>query len=171
MRPTLSVVHLDSLKPLGMKVQFGSAREIIFDVLEKTKSSVVVILYIIFTLIVVYKDQIPESIHVQGDSLIGRLFSVLFVSFITIEYGWILGLFSALAVALFFGSVVSQIEEHFTDQTTHVISNSKKWFVERLFKEEPTLIQEEHVNTQAVQDDSRGGQSFGGGVSNSSVSR
>jgi len=168
------VVHLDSLKPLGMKVQFGSAREIVLDVLEKTKSSVVLVLYILFTLVVVYKDQIPESIHVQADSLIGRLFSVMFVTFITLEYGWVLGLFSALAVALFFGSVIPPIKEHFGsggEQATQVIPSSKKWFVERIFNEEPSMIYEERVNTSAVQDDSRGGQSFGGGVSNSSVSR
>jgi hypothetical protein len=39
---------------------------------------------------------------------------------------------------------------------TRVISNPKKWYIERVLGENPFIIEEETVKTQAVQDNSSG---------------
>ena len=52
-----------------------------------------------------------------------------------------------------------------------MIYTTHKWFVEKVLGENPLLIEEENVTTQAIQDMSRRGTgSYGGGVQNTSVS-
>jgi len=139
----------------------------IFDFAQKIRPTIVFILYLFTIIIIVFKDTIPESIHHQADSFLGRLFAVLLIIVVIREFGWILGLFTALAVALLIGSRMS-ISEGFDDLTTFDIKG-KKWFVERALNENPTRIQEDRINTSAVQDNNRGGQSSNGGVQNSSL--
>jgi hypothetical protein len=139
----------------------------VFDFAQKIRPTIVFILYLFTIIIIVFKDTIPESIHHQADSFLGRLFAVLLIIVVVREFGWILGLFTALAVALLIGSRMS-MSEGFDDLTTLTVTG-KKWFVERALNENPMRIQEDRVNTVAVQDNTRGAQSSNGGVQNSSL--
>ena len=55
-------------------------------------------------------------------------------------------------VALFAGLLISagHSKEGF-NADVRVIPNQKKWLIERVLGENPTLIEEENVSTQAVQ--------------------
>ena len=147
----------------------GTLQKGLIDFMEKTKSFQIGLLYIFYTLMIVFKEQIPASFHKQADSFLGRLFIVLSVYGITTYYSWILGIIAAIAYALLLG-LPHSIEEGFGsggETSLQVVSSTKKWFVEKVLKENPVAIEEEKVVTSAVQDDTRSG--TGGGVQNSSV--
>ena len=149
-------------------------QEAVLDFIQKSKSSIMLLLYIATVLVIVFKDTIPETIHHQADSFPGRCLGLGLVVFITAEYGWILGLLTAISISLLIGSRMAAIEEGFGSggETSKItIPKTKRWFVERALNENPTAIEEEKVTSNSQIDDTRGGYSSGGGVQNSSVSR
>ena len=155
-----------------MEVQIGGVRESLLDFLQKTHTFQQVILYLLFTLVIVFKGLIPPVIYEQADSLLGRLLAIFVVAFLTSQYGWILGLLAALSIALLLGLPKSgdQLQEGFGsggETAIQVVPSSKKWLVERILKENPMAIEEEKVVTSAVQNDSPSGVT--GGVQNTSV--
>jgi hypothetical protein len=132
------------------------------------------LLYIATVLIIVFKDTIPQTIHHQADSFLGRCLALVLVIFITSEYGWVLGLLTAISVSLLIGSRMATVQEGFGSggETSKImIPKTKRWFVERTLNENPTSIEEEKMTRESMIDDTRGGYSSGGGVQNSSVSR
>jgi len=144
------------------------------DFIQKSKSSIMLLLYIATVLIIVFKDTIPQSIHHQADSFLGRCLALVLVVFITSEYGWVLGLLTAISVSLLIGSRMATVQEGFGSggETSKImIPKTKRWFVERTLNENPTSIEEEKMTRESMIDDTRGGYSSGGGVQNSSVSR
>lgn len=146
----------------------------VLEFIQKSKSSIMLLLYIATVLIIVFKDTIPETVHHQADSFLGRCLGLGLVVFITSEYGWILGLLTAISVSLLIGSRMSAIEEGFGSggETSKImIPKTKRWFIERALNENPTAIEEEKMTRESMIDDTRGGYSSGGGVQNSSVSR
>ncbi len=155
-----------------MEVQLGGVRESLVDFLQKTKTFQTVLVYIALILVIVFKNQIPPAIYEQADSFLGRLLAVFFVALITIQFDWILGLLSAVAVALLLGLPRGSpsFKEGFGsggETSVQVIPTNKKWFVERVLHENPIAIEEEKVITSPVQNDSPSGP--GGGVQNTSV--
>ena len=147
----------------------GTLQKGIVDFIEKTKSFQIGLLYIFYTLMIVFKEQIPASYYRQADTFLGRLFIVVSVYGITMYYSWILGILAAIAYALLLG-LPQSIQEGFGsggETSLQVVPSTKKWFVEKVLKENPVAIEEEKVVTSAVQDDTRSG--TGGGVQNSSV--
>lgn len=154
---------------MEVQVQMGGIRQGLVDFIEKTKMFQSILLYIVFTLLIVFKETIPVSIHKQADSFLGRLFIVATVYLITIQYNWILGILAAVAFGLFLGLPRSVTEGFGSGGETslQVVPTTKKWFVEKVLHENPVAIEEEKVVTSAVQDNSQSGP--GGGVQNSSV--
>jgi len=156
---------------MNTQVQLGGVRESLIDFLQKTKVFQTLLLYIIFIMLIVFKNQVPSSIYEQADSLMGRLLAVFLIAFLTIEFDWILGLLAAIAVALLLGLPrnVSILEGFGSGGETamQIIPTNKKWFVERTLHENPIAIEEEKVVTSAIQDYSQSG--AGGGVQNTSV--
>ena len=149
-------------------------QEAALDFIQKSKSSIMLLLYIATVLIIVFKDTIPQSIHHQADSFLGRCLALVLVVFITSEYGWVLGLLTAISVSLLIGSRMATVQEGFGSggETSKImIPKTKRWFVERTLNENPTSIEEEKATRESMIDDTRGGYSSGGGVQNSSVSR
>jgi len=149
-------------------------QEAALDFIQKSKSSIMLLLYIATVLIIVFKDTIPQSIHHQADSFLGRCLALVLVVFITSEYGWVLGLLTAISVSLLIGSRMATVQEGFGSggETSKImIPKTKRWFVERTLNENPTSIEEEKMTRESMIDDTRGGYSSGGGVQNSSVSR
>ena len=160
-----------------MEVQLGGVRESILDFLQKTKTFQATLLYIIFIVAIVFKNQIPPAIYDQADSFLGRSLAVFLVAVITTQFGWVLGLLAAMSVALLLGlpkqggfPLTAPVKEGFGsggETAIQVVSTGKKWFVEKVLKENPVAIEEEKVITLPVQNDSPSG--VGGGVQNSSV--
>lgn len=154
-----------------MEVQIGGLRESLLDFLKRTSSFQSVLLYILFILMIVFKNMIPPVIYEQADTFLGRLLAIFIVAFLTNQYGWILGLLAALAVALLLGLPKGHsFSEGFGsggETALQVIPTKKKWYVERALHENPIAIEEEKVVTSAVQNDSPSGVS--GGVQNTSV--
>jgi hypothetical protein len=151
-----------------------TVQEAVLDFLQKSKSSIVLLLYIVTVLIIVFKDTIPETIHQQADSFLGRCLGLGLVVFITSEYGWILGLLTAICVSLLIGSRMAAIQEGFGSggETSKImIPKTKRWYIERALNENPTAVEEQKMTRESMVDDTRGGYSSGGGVQNSSVSR
>jgi hypothetical protein len=149
-------------------------QEAALDFIQKSKSSIMLLLYIATVLIIVFKDTIPQTIHHQADSFLGRCLALVLVVFITSEYGWVLGLLTAISVSLLIGSRMATVQEGFGSggETSKImIPKTKRWFVERTLNENPTSIEEEKMTRESMIDDTRGGYSSGGGVQNSSVSR
>jgi hypothetical protein len=149
--------------------QTGGAQKALLEFLEATKTQQLILLYITVILTIVFKDIVPVGIYNQLDSVLGRLLIVALVAGITIRYNWIIGLLSALAFALFLG-LPSKVSEGFGsggETSLQIVPTQKRWFVERLFHENPIAIEEEKVMTQPVQNDSPSG--VGGGVQNTSI--
>ncbi len=156
-----------------MEVQLGGVRESLLDFLQKTKTFQTVLVYIALILVIVFKNQIPPVIYEQADSFLGRLLAVFVVALITVQFDWILGLLTAVAIALLLGlprGSTPSFKEGFGsggETSVQVIPTTKKWFVERVLHENPIAIEEEKVVTSPVQNDSPSGVS--GGVQNTSV--
>jgi hypothetical protein len=136
-----------------MELQTGGVvQKSLVDFFEKTKSFQIGLLYIFYTLMIVFKEQIPVSFHQQADTFIGRLFIVASVYGISVYYSWILGIIAAIAYALVLG-LPRTIQEGFGsggETSLQVIPTTKKWFVEKVLKENPVAIEEEKVVTSAI---------------------
>ncbi len=152
-----------------MEVQIGGVQKGLLEFLEQSRPTQALFLYICITLMIVFKEQIPVGVYTQLDSTVGRvLILFILVTFVQV-YGWILGLLAAVAFALLIG-LPRPITEGFGsggETSIKIISSDKKWFVEKVFGENPIAIEEEKVVTEAVQNDSPG--ALTGGVQNTSV--
>jgi hypothetical protein len=136
-----------------MELQTGGVvQKSLVDFFEKSKSFQIGLLYIFFTLMIVFKEQIPVVFHQQADTFIGRLFIVASVYGITVNYSWIIGIIAAIAFALVLG-LPRSIQEGFGsggETSFKVIPTTKKWLVEKILKENPVVIEEEKVVTSAI---------------------
>jgi hypothetical protein len=152
-----------------MEVQVGGVKKGLLEFLDRSRPTQALLLYISITLAIVFKEQIPVGVYNQLDSFPGRLLIVfILVTFVQV-YGWILGLVAAVAFALLIG-LPRPITEGFGsggETSIKVVPTEKKWFVEKVFGENPIAIEEEKVVTEAVQNDSPG--ALTGGVQNTSV--
>lgn len=152
-----------------MEVQIGGMKKGILEFLEKSRPTQSILLYIIVTLAIVFKEQIPVGVYTQLDSMPGRVFILFALLTIVQLYGWILALLAAIAFVLLLG-LPNPITEGFGsggETSIQVIPTTKKWFVEKVFGENPIAIEEEKVLTEPVQNDSPG--ALSGGVQNTSV--
>lgn len=153
-----------------MEVQMGGMKNGILEFIDKSRPTQVIFLYILVTLMIVFKEQIPASIYNQLDTSIGRLFILVTVVSLVTFYNWILGLLAAVAFTLLIGLPHPYLSEGFGsggETSLQVVPTSKKWFVEKVFGENPIAIEEEKVVTSPVQNDSPG--NLTGGVQNTSV--
>ena len=153
-----------------MEVQMGSMKNGILEFVDKSRPTQVIFLYILVTLAIVFKEQVPVSIYNQLDTFPGRLLILVSVVSLATFYNWILGLLAAIAFTLLIGLPHPYISEGFGsggETAIQVVPTSKKWFVEKVFGENPVAIEEEKVVTSPVQNDSPG--NLSGGVQNTSV--
>lgn len=154
------------------QVQIGGVRRALVDTLSKAYKPATLVINLLFVLIIVYGKLVPESIRRQADTFLGRLFAIILVITVTLEFGWVTGLLGALAFALFFGNTANAssvvqasypVKETFTtiekfgpgsgETAYHKVpkESDNKWLVEKILKENPVAIEEERVETIAVQ--------------------
>ena len=114
----------------------------------------------------VYVSRIPPSTLALFRNPVYQVLGLAGVILITNQYGWIHGILAALAFALVLSRALRTINEGFgssedlTDfvilegSGTEIIPENQRWFVEKVLGENPFLIREKEVKTQAVQDSS-----------------
>ena len=154
------------------QVQIGGVRKTLLDTLSKAYKPFNLVINLILVLLIVYGKLVPEQIRKQADTFLGRMLLILLVITLTLEFGWITGLLAALAVALFLGNPKNNsafpkasynVSENFTikekfgpgsgETTTIKVpkESDNKWLVEKILQENPVAIEEERVETIAVQ--------------------
>ena len=124
-------------------VMKGGSRAHIIDIIKKY--SVAIDLYIISALVIaiVFVKEIPIEVRGTAGSALGRL--VLF--FVTIiladQYSWITGLLMAILSLLLLSLGPRTVQEGFQAPYNgmKLITEKDKWWVERVFKENPIAIQ------------------------------
>jgi hypothetical protein len=125
-------------------------------------------------LVVVFLEKIPIEIRKQADTLLGRALLLTFTLVVATVYGWPLGILAAIMTALVIGAggihpITKQIQEGFaSEMNVRLVPGKHKWFVERVLGENPLLIEDEVVNTSAVQDLS---EKYSGSVQSNTVTR
>lgn len=141
----------------------GGAKVYLSDLASKFAQPIHFYVLVALSLAIVFVKKIPLTIRSQAGTLLGRLF--LFGATLAIGeyYSWTNGLLMAIfALLLLSMSPRAQREGFHSLGSMKLITNSNKWFVERVLKENPIAIEEEYVNTQAVQDNSNSSRSTNG---------
>jgi hypothetical protein len=114
-------------------------------------------------LVCVYVSRIPSSILIEFRKSSVQFLGILAIVFITIYYGPIHGILSALAFSLVVSHALRMNQQedlvnyspsiYITDaDNTTVIPKNHRWFGEKILGETPILIREKGVTTSAVQD-------------------
>jgi len=104
-----------------------------------------------------FSDMLGYQTHISLRSLGGRLIGVTFVLLVATTVGWVYGLLSAIAFLLIMrdDAMVEEKEKEVTvEQFSDLVVKARqgnKWFIERALNEEPTLIEEDRVETAAIQ--------------------
>lgn len=130
---------------------------------------------VLLALLIVYASVVPDTVRLFADTLLGRLFGILWI-YLTVEgLGWLFGLFTAMAFLMIIylsprTSVGSSTEgfalptgglsqttpfrgaEGFHGGVVEKERIGKRWFVERVLGENPVAISTEKVTTLPVQD-------------------
>ena len=135
-------------------------------------------LYLLFFIILVFPDRVPISIVRAFMNPLLQIAAIAAIFGLMYAFDPLLGLIGAI-VFLFLWSINFRKtpEEAFSDFIPTVVSNAistykvpeekrdKRWFIEQVMNEQPYIIEEDLVRTNAVQDDS------GRDSANSHVSR
>ena len=111
--------------------------------------------------VIAYADRISANLstrsHISLRSLFGRLIGIIIVISLITYVGWVYGLLGAIAILLIMreDDTVEEREKGVTtEQFTDLVVKARqgnKWFIEKVLGEEPILIEEDRVETSAVQ--------------------
>jgi hypothetical protein len=147
-------------------VQIGGMRMTALDEIQVMTGH---FLLIALVLISVYVSRIPPSTLTLFRNPVYQVLGLAAVILITSQYGWIHGILAALAFSLVLARALRTINEGFSssenlidfipagiliDSSTDIIPENQRWFVEKVLGENPFLIREKEVKTQAVEDSS-----------------
>lgn len=143
----------------------GGAKAYVIDLAKKFSSPLHVYILIALVLSITFVKEIPLSIRSQATTIPGRLF--LFCATVAVGefYSWTNGLLMAILSLLLLSMsprTMGFALEGFQPMpltSLKLIENNKKWFVERVLKENPIAIEEDRVGTQAIQDSSNSSRS------------
>jgi hypothetical protein len=101
----------------------------------------------------VYVSRIPTKVVQRFQSHMWQGLGLLLVLVITVQYGSAHGIVAALAYALVVSRAMRGNMEGFSDlEDTYIISDKHRWFGEKVMNENPFLIRDKSVSTNAVQD-------------------
>jgi predicted membrane protein len=136
--------------PVSPVIMTGGMKEILVDFSKKQYANVELVFTLVLCLGIVFSSNIPSSIRKQLSSTVGRiaLFGILFL--ILIYTNWV----SALLFTVFIGSIIStrSTDEGMADYNVQLVDSKKRWFVEQALNENPIAIQDDKVQTSAIQD-------------------
>ena len=135
----------------------GGAKEHILDIIKKHAQPLNVYIGIILVLTITYIAHIPKSFTFRANSLLGR-FALFSLTIIVAEtYSWIYALLMALFTVLCIAVAPRTFLEAFQDKgdvDVKLVTQSKKWWSEKVLKEDPLGVEEDRVETRAIQDNS-----------------
>ncbi len=152
----------------------GGFREQVDDLYHKYEQPVVLLVGLLMVIIIVFLDKVPVEIRKQADSFLGRALLLTFTLLVTTLYGWPMGVLAAVMTALLIGAggihpVRKEVKEGFSSEMqVRLVPGKHKWFVEKVMGENPLLIEDQVVDTSAVQDLS---EKYSGSVQSNSVTR
>ena len=121
----------------------------LFDFIEKFKIHVHIFLYVILILSVAYVNTIPSNYKYYGSNPFVRLLFFGITLFICKYVSFIHSLLFALFVCLYI-SFTPGYKESF-ENLRIVARNERRWLDERILGEDPELMENEKVRTEAVQ--------------------
>jgi hypothetical protein len=148
--------------PQTIPVMSGGMREILSDFSQKQKYQVDFFFALLLILGIVFVHEIGIHIRNQLDTFLGRLFAFGLLVLVTDQFSVIHGILLAIFLALILsqstntrpGPVSKQPEGFSSDLQLRLVPSKKhRWWVEELMKENPIGIEDEKVNTMAIQDD------------------
>lgn len=170
--------------PPGAYFMKGGFQVQIDDLFHKYEQPVILLLGFVMVITIIFVGKIPVEVRKQADTLIGRASLILFTVIIVLAFGWPYGFLAGLMSAVLIGAggvhpTIRQINEGFTSEmkakegfssemNVRLVPSRQKWFVERVLGENPLIIEDETVETSAVQDLS---EKSTGSVQSSSVTR
>ena len=150
--------------------QIGGVQEQMSDLLSKYGPPTHVILLLTIFMGIVFLPKLPKQVLEHSDAFYGRILHSGLVYYVTQVYGWTTGIVMALFSALLIGAGSNRrlpVKEGFNSDIK-LIDSKEKWFVERVLGENPLLIEDQTVDTSAVQDLS---EKYTGSVQSASITR
>ncbi len=152
--------------PVAPQLQQGGVRTFAMD---EIKTMIGYFILIGLVLASVYVSRIPSNTLAYFNSPLIQFLGLATVIGITVQYGWIHGILAALAFALIVSRAIRQQKEGFSNVTIDyiplgantliiedpesiVVPENHKWFIEKVMGENPFVIREKNVKTNAVQD-------------------
>lgn len=162
---------MSSSLPPGTHFMKGGFRAQVDDLYHKYEQPFVVLVVLFMVIVIVFMGKIPIEIRKQADSLLGRALLLTFTVLVVTLYGWPMGILAGLMSALLIGAggVHPLTTEGFSSEmNVRIVPGKHKWFVEKVLGENPLLIEDEVVNTSAVQDLS---EKYSGSVQSNTVTR
>ena len=139
--------------PAPLPIMSGGAKEHIVDMIKKYTKPLSMYLGLTMILGIVYVRQIPASIRMQLNTVLGRALLFCLTLLIADMYSWTYGIMMTLFTILLL-AVSPRIEGFESGDATDIkmVTLKKRWFAEELLGENPAGISEDKVTTAAVQD-------------------
>jgi c-di-AMP phosphodiesterase-like protein len=133
----------------------GGAKEHILDILKRYAQPLNIYIGIILVLGITYVGQIPKQYAYYANTLIGRFILFWLTIIIADTYSWVYALLMALFVVLVISVAPRNYREGFYNSSRtdiKLVTQKRKWWSEEILQENPLGIEEDHVKTQAIQD-------------------
>ncbi len=141
--------------PKAPTVMRGGTQAYVMDLAKKFSNPIHIYVLLALVVAITFVKEIPITLRSQAGTTLGRLFLFCFTVAIGELYSWTNGLLMAV-LALLLLSLSPRISaegfQPIVPVSLKVIEDNKKWFVERVLKENPVAIEEDRVKTQAIQD-------------------
>jgi hypothetical protein len=105
----------------------------------------------------VYAEKLSPSIRWQLSTTPGRLLLLLVLYIVHTIAGFLPALLFAIGIAITWANrpLYKPIQEGFTPDIKTIEVSPHKWFIERVLKENPSVIIEDRVDTRPVQNDTQ----------------
>ena len=135
----------------------GGAKNYIFDILSKYSTTINVYVMSILVLTIVFVKEFPLEIRAYAGTIPGKIVLFFATLIIADKYSWVSGLLMALLSLLLLSLGPRTVAEGFQSPYTNnmkIVTDKEKWWVEKVFKENPLAIQEDIVYTKQIQDGS-----------------
>ena len=135
----------------------GGAKEHILDIIKKHAQPLNIYVGIILVLTITYIAHIPRSFSFRANSFLGRLALFSITIAVAETYSWIYALLMALFTVLCIAVAPRTFREAFQDKgdiDVKLVTQPKRWWSETVLKEDPVGVEEDRVQTRAIQDNS-----------------
>jgi len=148
------------------KIMVGGAKfqQAVLDWTKQSNHLYLTVLSAVIFMWAVYAEKLPEVWRWQLSTTIGRLLLLLLLYVVHMLAGWVPALLFAIAIGLTWANrplykpiAVKEQLEAFQSNIKVTDVESKKWFVEKVLKENPQRIIQDRVVTSAVQEDNASG--------------